>query len=288
MAEISIKSLAQLHSLPVTVAVSWLPDLERKLASMGVLDAELLASANPERVQKLLQFWSYDLIARTKDCGELKQRIFLLNNFFFRELGFRFLHKNALLVGPIEEQVLSHVATARAGEPLLVGLIYCYLAEQIGLRAGWVSTDKPAIIKVLLAGESVFVNLDKQSNELQAQQIVDFAQDLVGDAIEFGLIDARAYCESYFRLVLGRLLRLGQKAKSLEFLNFLNALEPSNLFVLKRRALLLLDLGETERAREDLKSYRLYTAGVALPIELQDLSERVEAALTSPEQSDFH
>jgi regulator of sirC expression with transglutaminase-like and TPR domain len=281
-------SLKELKSQPTTTMVSWLPNLEQIFASHRILEPAEAAQLVNAKTQKLLTFWGYELIEKTKLCPNLNERLIVLSDFFFTQLGFKPAEDSPFAADDRSSILFTNVITKRSGPALLVGLIYCYLAEQIGIKAGWVALDKPMIIKVMLNGETRFVDLDKKCVSLQGQQVVDLASQNSSAGLQFSLVDAKEFCEHYLKQVLTRLILTQQTRRCITLLNFLTSLEPTNLFFLKRRAFLLFEVGEFEKAMEDLKTYRFHSAHENLPIDLAQLSLRLNAVLERQVVTSLH
>jgi regulator of sirC expression with transglutaminase-like and TPR domain len=190
------------------------------------------------------------------------QRLRLLNQYFFRELGFA---GNVNDYYDRHNSLLPTVLRTRRGIPLTLALLYIEMAAQIGLRARGVSFPGHFLVKLHLPrGEVIIDPFSGRSltREDLEERLLPYRreQGMTGeDAVPLGLFLQSASG----REVIARLLRnleevhrsAGDWARLAATLQRLVILLPQDWDERRDHALVLERLGQRERAASELAQY---------------------------------
>lgn len=195
------------------------------------------------------------------DAGP-RQRLRLLNQFFFRELGFAGNVNNYYDPG---NSLLSTVLETRRGIPITLAVLYIELATQIGLTARGVSFPGHFLVKLKLSeGEVVIDPFTGQSlsRERLDELLLPYrrSQGLVGDLdVPLNLFLQAAPARDVLARMLRNLKEIHRTANDLgrllAVLNRLVVLLPEAWEERRDRGLVHAELGAADRAELDLAAY---------------------------------
>ncbi len=199
---------------------------------------------------------------RFKGGAEAIQKLSALNQFFYTELGFA---GNANDFYAPENSYLNEVLRSRRGIPISIAVIWLELAQSLGLHAEGVSFPGHFLVKVTLPeGLVVMDPLTGQSLGLDdlAERLSLFRPHL-GESGDMDTPLGLFLQPAPPRDILSRMLRnlkevFNSQADWLRLVCVLDRLIVLNPHVLterRDRGLALLELGQAERAREDLQHY---------------------------------
>lgn len=195
------------------------------------------------------------------DAGS-RQRLRVLNHFFFKELGFSGNVNNYYDPG---NSLLSTVLETRRGIPITLAVLYIELATQIGLEARGVSFPGHFLIKLRLSeGEVVIDPFTGQS--LSREQLDELlmpyrqSQGLTGDFdVPLGLFLQAAPARDVLARMLRNLKEIYRSTQDwprlLGVLNRLVVLLPQAWEERRDRGIVLAEMGEVDAAMLDLAEY---------------------------------
>jgi regulator of sirC expression with transglutaminase-like and TPR domain len=195
------------------------------------------------------------------DAGS-RQRLRVLNHFFFKELGFSGNVNNYYDPG---NSLLSTVLETRRGIPITLAVLYIEFATQIGLEARGVSFPGHFLIKLRLSeGEVVIDPFTGQS--LSREQLDELlmpyrqSQGLTGDFdVPLGLFLQAAPARDVLARMLRNLKEIYRSAQDwprlLGVLNRLVVLLPQTWEERRDRGIVLAEMGEVDAAMLDLAEY---------------------------------
>ncbi len=214
------------------------------------------------------------------DAGP-RQRLRVLNHFFFQELGFAGNVNNYYDPG---NSLLSTVLETRRGIPITLAVLYIELATQIGLTASGVSFPGHFLVKLRLSeGEVVIDPFTGQS--LSREQLDELlapyrrSQGLVGDfEVPLGLFLQAAPARDVLARMLRNLKEIHRSAEDwprlLAVLNRLVILLPYVWEERRDRGLVQAEMGALEAASHDLAEYLSHSPQAADRV---DIGERLLA-----------
>jgi regulator of sirC expression with transglutaminase-like and TPR domain len=195
------------------------------------------------------------------DAGS-RQRLRVLNHFFFKELGFSGNVNNYYDPG---NSLLSAVLETRRGIPITLAVLYIELATHIGLAARGVSFPGHFLIKLRLSeGEVVIDPFTGQS--LSREQLDELlmpyrqSQGLTGDFdVPLGLFLQAAPARDVLARMLRNLKEIYRSSQDwprlLGVLNRLVVLLPQAWEERRDRGIVLAEMGEVAGAMLDLAEY---------------------------------
>jgi len=191
-----------------------------------------------------------------------RQRLRVLNHFFFQELGFS---GNVNNYYDPANSLLSTVLETRRGIPITLAVLYIELATQIGLSARGVSFPGHFLIKLRLSeGEVVIDPFTGQSlsREQLDELLVPYrqSQGLTGDFdVPLGLFLQAAPARDVLARMLRNLKEIHRSAEDgprlLAVLNRLVVLLPQAWEERRDRGMVLAELGQVDAAMLDLAEY---------------------------------
>ena len=195
------------------------------------------------------------------DADPLKT-LSVLNQFFYTELGFAGNVNN--FYAP-ENSYLSEVLRTRRGIPISLAIIWLELAQSLGLQAAGVSFPGHFLVKVTLPEGLVIIDpLTGASLGLDnlAERLAPFRPHM-GDTGDMDTPLGLFLQPAMPRDILIRMLRNLKEIYSSQadwsrlvlVIDRLIVLSPDALFEIRDRGLALIELGQKERALQDLKRY---------------------------------
>lgn len=228
------------------------------------LDPEMPA----EWMIKRTQFFAYELIASlsvrtaeplSDDLSE-RDRLAALNRFLFNVKNFKCLVEMANLSRPSDAFRLSRVLAAREGSPMILSLLYAFLAEKIGIQLEFVDFNPAWFLRWNDNGRSRYIDVTRGGVTLSSDELIELMQTRYKmTASADGLLEPMTFerfLMEYIRDVKSTLSGADRDPKILLFLqNSLIAYQPSNLQLLADRAILHRRLGNFKSALSDLKRF---------------------------------
>lgn len=195
------------------------------------------------------------------DADPLKT-LSVLNQFFYTELGFAGNVNN--FYAP-ENSYLSEVLRTRKGIPISLAIIWLELAQSLGLQAAGVSFPGHFLVKVTLPEGLVILDPltgDSLGLDNLAERLAPFRPHM-GDTGDMDTPLGLFLQPAMPRDILIRMLRNLKEIYSSQadwsrlvlVIDRLIVLSPDALFEIRDRGLALIELGQKERALQDLKRY---------------------------------
>jgi len=196
-----------------------------------------------------------------KDAGKL-QKLRILNQFFYRDLGFA---ANANDFANPDNSLVHCVLEKRLGIPISIALIWLELAQSLGLAARGVAFPGHFLVKVHLTEGQVVID-PLTGSSLSRDELLERLEpyrDLVGlqDGQEFAL--GHYLQPATAREIIGRMLRNLQEIHAtqedwprlLAVLERLLVLLPRAWSIYRDRGLVYAELSRDGHALEDLETY---------------------------------
>jgi regulator of sirC expression with transglutaminase-like and TPR domain len=186
----------------------------------------------------------------------------VLNQFFYTELGFQ---GNANNFYAPENSYLSEVLRSRRGIPISLAVIWLELAQSLGLQAAGVSFPGHFLVKVTLPEGLVVLDPltgDSLGLDNLSERLAPFRPHL-GESGDMDTPLGLFLQPALPRDIVSRMLRNLKEIYSSQadwprlvlVLDRLIVLNPDALFEIRDRGLALIELGQKERALQDLKRY---------------------------------
>ncbi len=199
-----------------------------------------------------LQSLSSPIIAAGAPLENQKDKFELLNQGFFKHLGFKGVSAPKALKTCFLPQVLKD----RQGPLPLLMLLYCSLAEEAGIRTQISSCRRRFLLKVQLDGKTHIMDFSQKCKALDPHEIVE----LINRGFDFssGSLNPETLAVEY----LNQMKRLARNENRLQILSlvhsYLMRYQPFNLRHVSERARVAYETGDYRTAIDDIRSYFLY------------------------------
>jgi len=199
---------------------------------------------------------------RLKLDAEPMKTLSVLNQFFYTELGFT---GNANNFYAPENSFLNEVLRSRRGIPISIAIIWLELAQSLGLQAEGVSFPGHFLVKVTLPEGLIVLdplNGDSLGLDNLAERLAPFRPHM-GDTGDIDTPLGLFLQPATPRDILTRMLRNLKEiynsqadwSRLVLVLDRLIVLNPDALFEIRDRGLALIEVGQKERALQDLTRY---------------------------------
>ena len=202
-----------------------------------------------------LSYMGHELVHQTSGLGEF-ERFRAMNEWYFDRWGFR----------PTENDLLfDRVVADRRGHQLLTMLVYCHLGEKLGLTLQIVQPDDFVVVKWTRTGGSSLIDVADGGRVLTEERMVELCNQLTHkdgapNSTCFEVLTGQTLFRQYLRHLV-RFYEHEQKWLNLHScLNVALHLEPNDLSLLHRRAMLSRELGFENEALADLKRYHSFAS----------------------------
>ncbi|MBK9041251.1 MAG: hypothetical protein IPL83_19215 [Bdellovibrionales bacterium] len=237
------------------------PQEPASLASILIgISAILDPQGSPEGLNRALNFMIYELSALSTDLGA-ESRFHLLNDYFFNRRGFR-NRSLADAVCPLmfQDLVLLPVLTQKMGHPIVLAVVYNHLATQLDLPIYIVNSAFSHLLKWVKAGQNCYVDLTDHGRLVPEIKLAHLVNQHCGgkksvevDSLE--ILPGRQVAIQYLNLLM-QLFETGFYQEKLLFVySVFLEIEPNNLSILSRRALLYRKMRLNHEALADLRRY---------------------------------
>lgn len=269
-------------------AVGGVSNLVREIARIS---HRLEPAVSAEWMIKRVQFLSYDLQMLARHTTTDTERVLMLNDFFFSTQQFQCVNRSGDLRKASDAYQLNRVLVDRMGAPLVLEVLYSYLAEKIGVNLEFVDLKPTCFLKWRENGRSRFIDMTRRGAMLSADQLIETLHDRFRmPAINQTTVLEACSFESFISDYLHNLKRAlsldpapnhlshlqQEKATVLLFLQeTLIAYQPSNLQLIGERAMLLDRMGNHKGALTDLKRYFAFHDRSRAPLELVELYDKL-------------
>jgi regulator of sirC expression with transglutaminase-like and TPR domain len=210
-------------------------------------------------ISKRIQFMGYDI--RATIAGDLspRERLNSLNSYFFGAKDFQAISDSAYTndAGPL--YLLARVLASRVGSPMMIALLYAYLAEQIGVNLHFVDLQPHCFLKLVDAGTSSFIDLSKAGRCLSSEELLELVQTRwksnVSDERLAETLSHEHFVVDFCHALKRTYAKREDAERLLILLNHILEYQPSNLLLVAERAMVLRKLGRFKSALLDLKRY---------------------------------
>lgn len=247
--------------------------LHQMLKEMSVVSAQLEPSLHSQWVIKRVQFYAYELRSQTPLHTTPANACAILNTFFFERKGFSAIARPQDATDPAPAFLLHKVLAARTGAPVVLSLIYSFLACQIGLRLQFVDLRPSCFLKFIENGVSRFIDLSRGGRILNSHDLLESLQTRyhVASVPASALLDPvpkDRFMVDYLAALKLACIKRNDPESLLVVQNALMNYQPSSLQLLGERALLHRRLGNFKFALADLKRYFSFHDRASAPNEL--------------------
>lgn len=252
------------------------------------ISARLDTNASYERILKRTQFLAYEIQSITDLDTTEEERLQVLNRFFFEEKEFRCLPQTE--TEPTTSYLLNHVLTRRAGSPIVLALLYAFLAEAIEIKLDFVDLDPTCFLRWNDCGRSRFIDITRKGRTLTNDELLETLQSrfkfvsLSPDTL-FETRSFENYVTDYVTALKKTIDPIHEPERMLFLQNTLIAYQPSELPLVGERAFLHRRLGNFKLALADLKRYFAFHDRARAPLDLVHLYDEMLRML-SPDSSD--
>ncbi len=235
---------------------------------------------------KRTQFFAYELQALIVDSWSERDRLSYLNRFLFDVKCFKCLTELTHLHRPSDAFRMSRVLAARAGAPMMLALLYSFLAEKIGVRLEFVDFNPAWFLRWTENGRSRYIDVAKGGATLSSEELIELLQTrykMSTEASNARLLDPltfERFLVEYITDLKSTLSGFDLEPEKLLYLqNALIAYQPSNLHLLAERAGFHRKLGNFKSALADLKRYFAFHDRDKCPSELIQLHNDLVALI---------
>jgi regulator of sirC expression with transglutaminase-like and TPR domain len=209
---------------------------------------------------KRTQFFAYELVSILPEGLDERARLAFLNRFLFDSKCFKCITEMATLTRPSDAFRMSRVLAARAGAPMMLALIYAYLAERIDVALEFVDFNPAWFLRWNDGGRSRYIDVTRAGATLSIDELIEVMQTRYAVTADTkGLLEPltfERFVIAYITDLKSTLLGIDREPEKLLFLqNALIVYQPSNLQLLAERAVLHRKLGNFKSALADLKRY---------------------------------
>lgn len=235
-------------------------DIVGILSEVSHVCHQLEPSVPAEWMLKRVQFLAYELqtyFEAAADAGSESGRLKALNRFFFEEKKFRCIDTAN---SPIDGLRLNRVLSSRLGVPMMLELIYAYLAEGIGLALEFVDLKPICFLKWRDGLQTHYIDLSRNGKTLTSDELIEtlnsrLSSNSVASAQVLEALSSANFTTEYL-LALKKALGNSADPQTLLYLqDTLVRLQPNNFQLIGDRALLHRRLGNLKSALADLKRY---------------------------------
>ncbi len=229
---------------------------------------------------KRTQFFAYELaMCLPPECESERDRLAFLNRFLFDSKCFKCITEMSRLTRPSDAFRLSRVLAARAGSPMVLSLIYAFLAERLGITLEFVDFNPSWFLRWSDEGRSRYIDVSRQGATIGAEELMEQMQDRYATA-SFEPLTFDRFVIAYISDLKSTLTGFDAQLEKVLFLqNALIAYQPSNLQLLTERASLNRRLGHFKSALSDLKRYFAFHDRERAPSEVVRLHDELVALL---------
>lgn len=265
-------------------------DLKNLLREVARISHQIDPFGSDERTVKRVQFLAYELQTYVKyadvkyadvKCADVKyaevqnittqnsttdsRKLEMLNQFFFKQKSFQCVSNLSQTHSQAEAYCLNRVLSSRSGAPIVIELLYAFLAEQIGVVLEFVDLKPTCFLKLCESGHSKFIDVTRFGSTLTSDELIEtlhsrfqlttFSSKTVLEACTF-----ESYITDYLsslkkNLNMSSIASKPEQGKLLFLQDTLIAYQPSNLQLVGERALLHRSLGNFKSALADLKRF---------------------------------
>lgn len=229
---------------------------------------------------KRVQFLSYELLTLVADTEDVSEKLRILNHYFFTTHRFRCIQDPTRAEHPADAFRLDRVLGSRSGAPVLLELIYAFLAERIGLILDFVDLKPTCFLRLNENGHSRYIDITRGGTLLTSDELIEtlhtrfqmrsFSHGTVLEACTF-----ENFISDYVSF-LKLSYDIGHEPEIHLFLqDVLISYQPSNLQLVGERALLHRRLGNFKNALADLKRYFAFHDKSKAPAELTKLYDEL-------------
>jgi regulator of sirC expression with transglutaminase-like and TPR domain len=264
--------------------------LHRMLKEMSAISAQLDPGVGADWMLKRVQFMAYELRSHTPLEATAFELCETLNDYFFKQKGFKSIPKISEAKDPLACLLLQRVLSSRVGSPAVLSLIYSFLATQIGLKLEFVDLRPTCFLKFVENGNSHYVDMNGEGRVLTSEALLESLhlriqmKAIPKEALLEPVSVERFLCE-YLGSLKSEYIRRSNLESLLIIQNALLAQQPSSLQLLAERALLYRRLGHFKQALSDLKRYFSFHDKETAPSEVltvfHELTELVERQKTT-------
>ncbi len=230
------------------------------------LSNELDPEMPTEWMIKRAQFFAYELESILPEELDERDRLAFLNRFFFHTKCFKCLTEMAHLSRPSDAFRMSRVLAARAGAPLVLALLYAFLAERIGITLEFVDFNPAWFLRWREGGRSRYIDVTRGGATLSSDELIEvlhsrfeLSTELSTTLSKQNLLEPltfKHFLIAYISDLKSTLSGYDFEPEKLLFLqNALIAYQPSNLQLLAERAAIYRKIGHFKSALADLKRY---------------------------------
>ncbi len=250
------------------------------------ISTRLDTSVTYERALKRAQFLAYELQSVTVPEDTESERLDILNRFFFEEKGFRCLPQSES--DSAAAYLFHQVIARRAGAPLVLSLLYAFLADSVGVKLDFVDLNPTCFLRWNDGGRSRFIDLTRNGRTLTNDELLEtlhsrFKITSLPASTVFETLAFENYITDYV-MALKKTVDPVRDPENLLFLqNTLITYQPSELPLVGERALLHRRLGNFKLALADLKRYFAFQDRSRAPMDLVHLYDEM-LRLLSPDK----
>lgn len=260
------------------------------LKEMSAISAQLDPGIGADWMVKRVQFMAYELRTHTPYEASPFELCEILNDYFFEQKGFSAVAKIHEAKDPLTCLLLQRVLSSRTGAPVVLSLIYSFLATQIGLKLEFVDLRPTCFLKCVVDGASHYIDMNGRGRILSSEAMLECLHSRVHmkaipAAALLEPVSMERYLSEYLTMLKMEYVRRSNHESLLTIQNALMAQQPSSLQLLAERALLYRRLGHFKQALADLKRYFSFQEKETAPIEVltvfNELTELVDRQKTT-------
>lgn len=233
-----------------------------------------------EWIIKRIQFYSYELQSRLQSNQTERDRLALLNHFFFEEKKFICSPKGRHSDNPQSLLSLAKVFNKRTGSPSILALLYSYLAERVDVPLSLVNLKPTCLLKWNDGGRSRFIDMNRNGVTISSDELIELLHSRfqMTSVVSTSLLEDITF-DTFITDYLVSLRATFDPALDLNQILFLQdtLIEylPSQIQLLAERAQMHQSLGNTKLALNDLKRFFSFCEKDKAPQEIVALYEEL-------------
>lgn len=234
-----------------------------------------------------VNFMTYELQSRATQLSE-SERFDLLNSYLFGEKGFQIIPAT---LNPQEQDLLiRNVLSLKKGSVLTLALLYLHFATELDIPVYLLQIQQHFMLKWVRSGRASYIDLGNQGVLLTETEMLNLLNRSHASDPRIEMLESWK-SKQILRSYILELLKIYEPKSCNTGLhicfNVLLKLDPANLRILGRRALLRQKLGQVKEALSDLKRFFSFVEHNKAPQELQLAYFELQALIEeSPSETD--
>ena len=259
----------------------------RLVRELTRISQELDPRVSADWTLRRLMFFAYELQTRVAPDASEKEKLAILNDFFFIEKKFKRIPELNDLGDPSDAYRIGSVLATRRGSATVLAVVYAFLAERVGISLGFVDLKPASFLKwnKLSHGKekirACYIDITRFGAILSDEELIEtlHTRFQIHSVCHASVLEAyifETYICDYLRDLKRSLAASHCDPEQLLFVHSaLISYQPNNLQLLAERALLHRRIGNFKSALADLKRFFAFHERDQAPAEFVSLYEEL-------------